>query len=147
MTGVGARIFTRRIDDARLADLAGIIETVMEACNAASASTSVQSDLRLAVEEAYTNIVLHGYGTETPGPVTLQIAVTPSAVTVRLEDEAPPFRPNDVQTPGLADDWSEREIGGLGWHLIAQVMDDVQYTPKSPAGNVLTLTKRLPVGG
>ena len=146
MTGDGTRTYTRRLEDARLGDLATMVETVMEACDAAAASTSVRTDIRLAVEEAFTNIVLHGYGAETTGPVTLELTVTPGVVTVRLEDEAPVFHPKDVRTPGLAADWSEREIGGLGWHLIAEVMDEVHHTPRSPVGNVLTLIKRLPAG-
>jgi serine/threonine-protein kinase RsbW len=139
-----SRTFTRRLDDARLDDLAGIFETVIEACDAAAAPPSVRTDLRLAVEEAYTNIVLHGYGRGRTGPVLLTVTVTPSEVTVRLEDEAPAFRPEGVPAPGLADDWSERKIGGLGWHLIAQVMDEVHHMPRSPVGNVLVFMKRLP---
>lgn len=146
MTGTGTRTFSRRFDDARLGHLADILGTVVEACDAAAAPPSVRTDLRLAVEEAYTNIVRHGYGDERTGPVLLHITVTQDAVTVRLEDEAPVFHPGQVPAPGLADDWGAREIGGLGWHLIAQVMDEVHHTPRSPVGNVLILMKRLPAG-
>lgn len=146
MTDAGTRVFTRRIDAARLGDLADILATVVEACDAAAAPPAVRTDIRLAVEEAYTNIVVHGYGGARTGPVLLRITVTQGAVTVCLEDEAPVFHPEEVPTPGLADDWGEREIGGLGWHLIAQVMDEVHHTPRSPVGNVLTFMKRLPAG-
>ena len=36
----------------------------------------------------------------------------------------------------------EREIGGLGIHLVRQIMDDVQYQYKD-GQNILTLTKKF----
>jgi serine/threonine-protein kinase RsbW len=139
-------VFARRFPEARLTDLRAVLATVAEACDTVAAPVAVRADVRLAVEEAFTNIVVHGYGTATPGPVSIEVAVSRDAVEIRLEDRAAPFHPGDVAEPRLADGWSEREIGGLGWHLIRQVMDEVHHAPNVPTGNILRLVKRLPAG-
>lgn len=143
MTDSMAVVSTRRFAPAALTDLPEVLEAVQEVCTAAGAPASVVADVRLAVEEAFTNIVTHGYG-GVPGPVDLEIRITGDAIVVRLEDAAAPFDPTAVSSPGLADEWRDRKIGGLGWHLIGKVMDEVRHEPRQPAGNVLILVKRVP---
>lgn len=127
---------------AHLTDLPVLQAVVARACQAAGAPPAVRGDVRLAVEEAFANIILHGYRTNAPGPVRGEARGRPGRIEVRLEDEAEPWEPADVPAPPLAADWSERKIGGLGWHLIGQLMDEVRHARRTPRGNVLTLVKR-----
>lgn len=105
----------------------------------------MRSELRLAVEEVFTNIIRHGYR-GTSGPVTVTVAATPLAITVTLADAAPDFDPASLAAPDTSSAWQERQIGGLGWHLVRQVMDEVHRAPGSHGGNVYTLVKRIPPG-
>jgi len=60
-----------------------------------------------------------------------------------VKDDAPPFDPfNVVPTPDINADLEEREIGGLGVHLVRSLMDEVWATYDG-TGNLITLKKTL----
>ncbi len=87
------------------------------------------------------NLIEHGYPPGPPGPIELTIAGDDECVVVGIRDRAPPFDPAAVPPPDLAAEWQNRRIGGLGWYLINQVMDEVRYESDA-AGNRLTLVKQ-----
>ncbi len=87
----------------------------------------VAQRLKLVVEEATTNVVRHAYALGAEGDLTLVADVDDAAVVVTLEDEGRPFAPEDAPPPDLASGWQERQVGGLGWHLIRELTDDVRY--------------------
>lgn len=136
--------FTFERAEAGIGDLPALQDVVAEACATAGAPDTACADLRLAVEEAFTNVVEHAYGAASRGWIAVRLRVTARAIEVVITDAGRRFRPEDVPTPGLADDWASRNIGGLGWHLITRVMDEVHHTPRTPSGNVLRLVKHLP---
>jgi serine/threonine-protein kinase RsbW len=98
--------------------------------------------IRLAVEEAFNNIVMHGYA-DKPGPVVIQAEAKNGEIVVTLQDQAPPFSPDQAPVPDLSVGLDERKIGGLGWYLIRQVMDEVRHELVA-GGNLLTLVKKYP---
>jgi anti-sigma regulatory factor (Ser/Thr protein kinase) len=48
-----------------------------------------------------------------------------------------------VPAPDLAAGWEERDAGGLGWHLVRRLMDEVRHEAPPDGGNRLTLIKHL----
>ena len=96
-------------------------------------------DTQLSVEEAVTNIILHGY-VENPGRIAIFLRTSPKAIEIRIEDSAPAFDPLSVPEPDLSTDVIERKIGSLGVFLMKQVMDDLSYEYKY-GKNILTLVK------
>jgi len=97
-------------------------------------------DTQLAVEEAITNIILHGYR-DGEGAITVSGRAGNGTVEVQLEDRAGPFDPLSIPEPDLGGDAGDRKPGGLGIFLIRQVMDDVRYR-FDEGKNILVLTKR-----
>lgn len=96
--------------------------------------------LHLATEEACTNVIMHAYP-DAPGPLTLRVEITPETVAVVLADEAPTFDPSSAPSPPLDGSVEERPIGGLGWHLIREVTDEIRHETPRGGGNRLTLLK------
>lgn len=84
--------------------------------------------LKLVVEEAVANIVHHGYAGRDPGELTLSADVDGDAVVVTLDDHGHAFDPAEAPPANLSDDWQERSVGGLGWHLIRELTESVSYT-------------------
>ena len=61
---------------------------------------------------------------------------------ITIEDDGVPFDPTEAPHPNLKCAFKDREIGGLGIHLIRSYMDQIEYTRENDK-NVLILTKAL----
>jgi serine/threonine-protein kinase RsbW len=116
---------------------------VLEGCRLAGADESAAFDLRLAVDEACTNVATHGYAGRAPGPIAVVFESDGTRVRVAITDRGAAFRPERVEAPDLAAAAEERPLGGLGWHLIRQVMDEIEYHSSDDSGNRLVLGRRL----
>jgi len=127
---------------AELKDLAQIRHFVQDAAGAFGVVPDVLPDLLLAVDEAVTNVIVHGYAGR-GGPVEIKVARQPDALTIRLRDEARPFDPTGVPAPDLTAPLDERASGGLGIYLIRQAMDELIYHRQPGGGNELTMIKRM----
>lgn len=94
--------------------------------------------IALAVDEALANVIRHAYHNRTDGLIELECKESGDGLEFVLLDR------------GDAPDLSKicaREIGcdqpgGLGTHIIREVMDHVSYN-ESPEGNRFVATKRL----
>ena len=122
-------------------DLADIRHFVEATGSQLGLESSVIADLRQAVDEAVSNILMHGYQDQA-GPLRLDIGRKGTDLWVRLRDEAPLFDPTQVPPPDLTIPLLLRPPGGLGLLLIRQAMDELRYRPLSGGGNELTLVKR-----
>jgi serine/threonine-protein kinase RsbW len=67
----------------------------------------------------------------------------PRQIIITIEDLARPFDSSRVARPDITAPIEERAIGGLGWHLVHQVMDEVRHAQGGTNGNRVTLVKRL----
>lgn len=137
---------TKPAEEGNLALFLGFIEYVAERHALPPESAN---RLKLVVEEAVANVVHHGYADREAGDLTLRAELDGDAVVVALEDEGAAFDPADAPAADLASDWRERNVGGLGWHLIRELTDDVAYEAGDPAaGRPNRLTLRVaPRGG
>jgi serine/threonine-protein kinase RsbW len=106
------------------------------------ASAEEIQDLVLAVDEAATNIIVHGY-LDGLGEIEVDLAYQPGRITVLLRDQAPPFDPTTVPKPDLNLPLEERPIGGLGVHLIRMCVNEFSYSTRPLGGNELRLVKYL----
>lgn len=107
--------------------------------------------LALAVDEAICNIIRHGYGRQSDRPIWLSVTAVgglanpeaPDAnpctgLLVVLEDEAKQVDLSRIKSRDL----DEIRPGGLGVHIIQQVMDEVRYEHRGPVGMRLSMFKR-----
>jgi anti-sigma regulatory factor (Ser/Thr protein kinase) len=99
-----------------------------------------QSHIIIAVEEIFMNIANYAYEASC-GDVTIGIAVGEQTV-VRFEDRGKPYDPLLQPAPDLNKPLVEREIGGLGIHMVKQLMDEVSYSYLDNK-NILVLTKEI----
>jgi serine/threonine-protein kinase RsbW len=128
--------------DARVESLADVRAFVEQACRQARMDSASCFDLKLAVDEACANIIAHGYRGRTGGSIRIACASDEDSVRVTIVDRGRPFAPADLPPADVTSDWKERPLGGLGWHLIRQSVDEIDYEPDPAGGNRLTLIKR-----
>ena len=132
---------------ARAESLAAVREFVEQACRLAGADAGTCFDLKLAVDEACTNIVEHGYAGRPPGEMHVSFAAEDDRLTVVISDRGRSFDPEAIAAPDLEAACESRAPGGLGWHLIRSAVDDYRYETDAAGGNRLTLVKRLARSG
>lgn len=104
--------------------------------------------IALAVDEALCNVVKHGYDRREDGPIWVDLTpITESGVLVGIriviEDEARQAPIETIRSRSL----EEIRPGGLGVHIIKEVMDTADYEHRPEGGMRLTLTRRLPGAG
>ncbi len=126
---------------ATLNDLARIRQFVAEQANALGIPASNIHSLLLAVDEAATNVIVHGYRGE-GGPLEIQMGRVGGELLIRLRDLAPVFDPTRVPPPDLSLPLFERPPGGLGIHLMRRSVDELRHRPRPGGGNELVLVKR-----
>ncbi len=101
-------------------------------------SADLIQDIRLVVEELFANIVFYAYP-DKPGDVRVRCFLdSAGSFCVRFIDRGIPFNPLTFDPPDLEEDFTDREIGGLGIHLVRQLAQDVRYI-REGTSNVLTV--------
>jgi anti-sigma regulatory factor (Ser/Thr protein kinase) len=135
-----------RCFSAELKNLAEIRSFVAEASASLGADAEATYDLVQAVDEAATNIIIHGYR-EGPGAIEVDVVRCGDFVAVTLRDQAPVFDPTRVPAPNLMLPLEKRKIGGLGTYLIRQSVDEVRHRALPAGGNELALIKRAALPG
>jgi serine/threonine-protein kinase RsbW len=99
-------------------------------------------DLKLAVDEACTNIITHGYSGMNPGSIILNLETTPNKMIVTITDFGHPFEPGEAKAPDIEAGLEDRPMGGFGLFFIYQTMDEINYETTED-GNHLTFIKKL----
>jgi serine/threonine-protein kinase RsbW len=96
----------------------------------------------LAVDEAATNICVHGYK-EKPGMIDVEVENDGQNILVRIRDNAPFFDPATIPPPNLTGTLEERAVGGMGIHFIRHYTDEMIHRVTSTQGNELILKKSI----
>ena len=119
--------------------LEGWLETVSKKLDCPS--TMIPS-LNLALEEAVTNVILYAYPKGIYGPVELDASRVENRLVFTLSDSGKPFDPTARPDADISASLEDRQIGGLGIHLVRSIMDAVSYEYRG-GRNILTMTKNL----
>ncbi len=93
----------------------------------------------LAVVEGWTNVIRHCYENCYNKPIDLEIEFDEESLTFRINDYGTFVEPQTMKGRDLED----VKPGGLGIHLMKQVMDEVRYEENASGGTSLTLVKKL----
>ncbi|HKA59174.1 MAG TPA: ATP-binding protein [Gemmatimonadales bacterium] len=107
----------------------------------------VRRSLHVALDELLTNTLGHGFAGGR-GAVTVEVELRPDVVYVTVTDDGKPFDPFGLAAPvpDTALPLAERPVGGLGLHLVREMMDEVSYRRRGDR-NVVTLAKRFAAEG
>jgi anti-sigma regulatory factor (Ser/Thr protein kinase) len=84
--------------------------------------------LALVLEEAVANVINHGLpGSPPPHHLAVRLEIDADTVAAEVIDNGRPFDPTTVPDPDLASSLEERQLGGLGIHLMRELMDGLDY--------------------
>ncbi|MBD2260206.1 ATP-binding protein [Pseudanabaena sp. FACHB-2040] len=98
--------------------------------------------LRLALVEAYSNVVRHAHKDNPETPVILRLTLDQRSVTLEIWDSGQGYDTDTYLAP-VPETFQE---GGYGWLILNRLMDKVQYQLRAKDGqNCLMLETELPI--
>lgn len=98
--------------------------------------------VNLALDEVVTNVSLYGFDNPAGQEVEVRLWAGGCEIHAELVDQGRAFNPLEVPLPRLDVSLQERQIGGLGLHLVRSLMDSLEYR-RDGEKNVLTMMKRI----
>lgn len=101
------------------------------------------SKIALAVDEACTNIIKHGYEFDPGHTIEIAVGAAGPAFEITITDSGRRFDPGIIPAPDMKEYLSHYRRGGLGVYLMRSLMDSVEYA-FPPGHNEVRLVKRLP---
>jgi anti-sigma regulatory factor (Ser/Thr protein kinase) len=97
------------------------------------------ADVKLAVDEACSNVIRHAYGGATDREITLKYIITPDTFEVTIDDDGAKARKEAMK----GRDFEDLRAGGLGLHFIERAFDVRELDESKAKGNRLRLVKFL----
>lgn len=125
-------------DIAEIPQLSAFIDTFAEE---AGIDFSLVMSLQLALEEAVVNVMEYAYPKGTVGKVLVTASAEGDDLEFVISDTGKAFDPTAKAEVNVDLGVEDRPIGGLGIHLVRNIMDSVAYERKD-GKNILTLRKR-----
>ena len=113
-----------------------------EVCEANGFDMAATMQINLAIEEAVVNVMNYAYPVGTVGNITIEVKSNGSEVSFIISDTGKPFDPTAKPEVDITLSAEDRSIGGLGIHLIRQIMDHINYE-RVDGHNILTLIKKI----
>ena len=88
------------------------------------------------------NIIAYGYEDDARHQIDLEVTQAGSDLVMVIRDDGIAFDPFSDDPPDTQAPVEERPIGGLGCHLVKNLMDDCSYR-REQGFNIATLRKQL----
>jgi serine/threonine-protein kinase RsbW len=125
----------------RYTSLAGISEFIAKAAKDAGFKSKDIYAVKLAVDEACTNIIEHAYGGESEQQIECSCCSDSEGLTIKLRDWGAAFDPHKVPTPDFNVPLEELESRGAGLFFMRELMDEIKFKFDS-SGNLLVMKKK-----
>jgi sigma-B regulation protein RsbU (phosphoserine phosphatase) len=102
----------------------------------------VRLKMNVVFDELLTNIISYAYQDNKEHGIKVKVELSADRLKVSMVDGGIPFNPLGVETPDMELPLEERKIGGLGIHLVRNMMDKVSYRRRIDK-NVITVVEYL----
>ena len=130
---------TLKNDPRQIARLSSFVKDVL---NRLDVDPKHAKEIRLGVEEVVVNVMEYAYPIGMEGDVTVEASSDGRRVKFVISDTGTPFDPTEKDKPDTTLSLEERPVGGLGIHLVRQLMDSINYE-RLVGRNILTLWKKI----
>jgi anti-anti-sigma factor len=122
--------------------VAGVGAAFTQFADAHAVPAAIRRSVSVALDELLNNTIAYGFAGRRGGEVSIDVELSTDRLYVTLTDNGEPFNPLDRAAPDTALSVDERQIGGLGIHLVRRLMDEVTYLRRADR-NVVSLAKLL----
>lgn len=129
-----------------LATLAQVRDLIAASVQQGGFPTAWTNRLQIAVDEAVTNIIEHGYQDQPRGEAAIHLStqVTEDEFRITIADHGTHFDPNTLDEVDIGAHVASGSNGGLGVFLMRRIMDVIDYRFENGKRNRLILVKYRP---
>lgn len=99
-------------------------------------------DLNLVLDELVTNIIHYAYDDNDKHLINISLEKKENEIEIKIIDDGKKFNPLQKEEADINLSLEEREIGGLGIHIVRHKTDNISYERKNNH-NILSLFKKL----
>lgn len=121
-----------------------LAEFVERTCEAVNLSATAVMQVNLAIEEAVANVMNYAYPVGERGDIDIVAEADDEMLKYIITDGGAPFDPTIYKKVDTTLSAEERNIGGLGIHLMRRYMDSINYE-RIEGKNILTLRKKTEI--
>lgn len=83
--------------------------------------------VNLALDEILNNIIAYGYDDDKEHKISIEVSLVDQSIKLKIEDDGIPFNPLDLKEADTTSGIQERAVGGLGIHLLRNMLDKLSY--------------------
>ena len=102
----------------------------------------ISQKMSIALDDILNNIISYAYSDDKEHTIDIRFEYSKDELCVDISDDGIPFNPFDESSADTTLSMDEREIGGLGIHLIKNMIDKYSYSRKINK-NIVTLRMYL----
>jgi sigma-B regulation protein RsbU (phosphoserine phosphatase) len=125
-----------------LAELQRLNQLVTDFAESHGLPSELVFRVTLVLEEIITNVISYGYEDEMEHEISVRLSWEDPDMKIEVEDDGRPFNPLEAPPPDMVKPLAERPVGGLGIHLVREMMDKLEYRRENDK-NLLVLKTRV----
>jgi serine/threonine-protein kinase RsbW len=122
--------------------LEAISEFIAQAAEDAAFDSKGIYAIKLAVDEACSNIIEHSYEEKAGGQICCSYKKLKDGLQITIQDWGKPFNPDEIPDPNFDVELQDLEPRGAGLYFMKNLMDEVRFDFDSGDGNLLIMTKK-----
>ena len=125
-----------------IGEIARVVALVEELAAVLQLPASAIWPLNVALDEILSNIISYGHEDGHEHDILIRVSLEQGLMVAEVEDDGRAFDPLTAPAPAIDVPLEERGVGGLGIHIVRNLMDEVTYQ-RTAGRNRLTLKRAL----
>jgi sigma-B regulation protein RsbU (phosphoserine phosphatase) len=125
-----------------LSEIESITDSLMSFTNGHNIPSRITGTICMGLDDLLTNVISYAYNDDKQHEINVKISLIDKSIVTVISDDGMPFNPFQQVSPDVKASIEEREIGGLGVHLVKKMFDKVSYH-RNIDKNVVTLIKLM----
>ena len=125
-----------------IGEIARVVALVEELATVMQLPASTIWPLNVALDEILSNIISYGHEDGGEHEICIRVSLQHGLMVAEVEDDGRAFDPLGAPAPDIDVPLEERGVGGLGIHIVRNLMDEVTYM-RIAGRNRLTLKRAL----
>ena len=105
-------------------------------CLANQISEDDQFNVRLVLDEAVINVMVHGYDDASDHDINVSLSLDSGVLAIHIDDDGVAYNPLDAPPPRFDLPIEQRRIGGLGVHIMKTLAKSVEYRRQDGRNNL-----------